>query len=244
LSTAMVSKRQRRSFLYQGVLNTMALVAIPSEAVWAKIDVSDLRIEGQASSSSTTGKPLSATVIPPPSLSSSSNRKKNNNNNSNNKVQTIELAGISYTPAAMILQMAEQTASMEGMMRANINDIQSGKSTKERIELGNKGQGPGVIRRQDLTRSIQIMITNSKLSLIAPKAVPILEGIPIFLNQNNGSAEMSSMEYQIIASKYEATREELRKTFEQMPPDVQQEGKQIVRAIRGKDMERMIKDER
>jgi len=223
----------------------MALITIPSEAVWAKIDVSDLRIEGQASSSSTTGKPLSATVTPPPpsSSSSSSNSNNDNNNNSNNKVQTIELAGISYTPAAMILQMAEQTASMEGMMRANSNEIQSGKSTKERIELGSKGQGPGVIRRQDLTRSIQIMITNSKLSLIAPKAVPILEGIPTFLNQNDGSAEMSLMEYQIVASKYEATREELRKTFEQMPPDVQQEGKQIVRAIRGKDMERMIKEE-
>jgi len=223
----------------------MALIAIPSEAVWAKIDVSDLRIEGQASSSSTTGKPLSATVTPPSSSSSSSSSNSNNdnNNNSNNKVQTIELAGISYTPAAMILQMAEQTASMEGMMRANSNEIQSGKSTKERIELGSKGQGPGVIRRQDLTRSIQIMITNSKLSLIAPKAVPILEGIPTFLNQNDGSAEMSLMEYQIVASKYEATREELRKTFEQMPPDVQQEGKQIVRAIRRKDMERMIKEE-
>jgi hypothetical protein len=212
----------RRTLLNFGAVGVATTTLIPSKKVWAGIDVSSLRVEGQQTRS--VGAPLSAST---------------QSNPQGDKVQTIELAGISYTPAAMILQIAEQTASMEGMMRASVKDIQAGKSTRERVELGSESQGPGVVRRQDLNQSIKVMVTNSKLALISPKATTELEGIPVFLNQNsNSNTDMSLMEYQIVASKYNSAREELRVAFEVLPTKDQQEGQQIVRKLRAQDMER------
>lgn len=229
-------KNTRRSFLKDETSKTLASVAIailtsttmiPTESVLAKIDVSGIRVE--AAMTGTVGAPLAATVT-----------------SSGSTVDTIELAGISYTPAAMILQMAEQTASMEGMMRASVQDIQSGKTTKERVENGSKGTGPGVVRRQDVTSSVRIMIANAKVSLIAPRAGAVLEEIPAFLNRNNGEApaELSAMEYQIVAAKYAASRDEFQTAFLGLSPEAQAEGRKTVRALRAQDEQRMREQQR
>jgi len=138
----------------------------------------------------------------------------------------------------MILQMAEQTASMEGMMRASASDMQ-GKSRKERIEAGSQGKGPGLVSRNDLTQSVAVMVRNSKIATIAPKAAITLQAIPDYLSNKSPTTDMTFDEYLTVANKYNDAREDLRIAFENMPSEDQDEGKQIVRAIRRRDMERM-----
>jgi len=151
---------------------------------------------------------------------------------------TIELGGISYTKAAMILQMAEQTASMEGMMRASAQDMQKGKTTLERFVTGSKGEGPGVIGRNDLTQSIGVMVKNSKIDSIVPAAAITLNKIPRLVN-TNGSGDIKMEEYIEIADTYEAARETLRVAFAMLPAEEQQQGRKVMQALRAKDTERM-----
>jgi len=204
-----------RGSLPAAALFASTLVANPLLA-HAGIDVSGLRVEGTPRLSS-----------PPPPVPSGQNGK------------TIELAGVQYTPAAMILQMAEQTASMEGMMKASASDVQGNKSRKDRVEDGSKGLGPGVVARTDLTRSVAIMVKNSQIATIAPKAAITLQGIPDYLANKNPNQDMTFDEYLTVAKKYEQAREDLRIAFESISEDDQQVGMQIVRAIRKRDMERM-----
>ena len=203
-----------RGVLPAATLVASAIVSYPLAAS-AGIDVSGLRVEGTPMLSS-----------PPPPTPKSSDG-------------VIELAGVQYTPAAMILQMAEQTASMEGMMRASASDMQGGKSRKERVEAGSQGKGPGVVSRNDLTQSVGIMVKNSKIATIAPKAAITLQAIPDYLSNKNPTADMSFDEYLTVANKYNEARENLRIAFENMSPEDQDEVKQIVRAIRRRDIERM-----
>jgi len=214
------SSTSRRSIL-RGALTTSVvatalfasvLVSNPSAAS-AGIDVSGLRVQG-------TPKPI-------PSGSTISDD------------GIITLAGVKYTPAAMILQMAEQTASMEGMIKASASDVQGRKTKQERIEAGSQGTGPGVVSRGDLTQSVGVMIRNSKIATIAPKAAMTLQGIPDYLSHSSAATDMTFEEYLTVAKKYEDAREDLRIAFEKMSPEEQQEGKQIARAIRQKDEERM-----
>ena len=212
------SSTSRRSMI-RGVLPAAfllapAVVSNPRVAS-AGIDVSGLPIEGTSKLSSP----------PPPSPRSSNGN--------------IELAGVQYTPAAMILQMAEQTASMEGMMKASASDVLAQKSRKERVEAGSQGKGPGVVARGDLTQSVGIMAKNSKIATIAPQAAITLQGIPEYLSDKSPSTDMSLEEYLTVSKKYEQAREELRVAFERMSEEDQLEGRQIVRAIRKRDMERM-----
>ena len=213
-----ISSSRRRSII-RGVLPVASLFAsaIISNplAASAGIDVSGLRVEGTPQLSS-----------PPPPKPRSSDG-------------VIELAGVQYTPAAMILQMAEQTASMEGMMRASASDMQGKKSRKERVEAGSQGRGPGVVSRNDLTQSVGVMVRNSKVATIAPKAAITLQTIPDYLSNKSPTTDMSFDEYLTVANKYNDAREDLRIAFENMPQEDQEEGRQIVRAIRRRDMERM-----
>eukprot|EP00531_Pseudo-nitzschia_arenysensis_P004925 CAMPEP_0116150656 /NCGR_PEP_ID=MMETSP0329-20121206/19668_1 /TAXON_ID=697910 /ORGANISM="Pseudo-nitzschia arenysensis, Strain B593" /LENGTH=282 /DNA_ID=CAMNT_0003647193 /DNA_START=268 /DNA_END=1116 /DNA_ORIENTATION=+ len=210
-----ISRRSTiRGAVPAAVLIASTVVSDP-KAAHAAIDVSGLRVEG-------TPKPSSP---PPPAPSSSSG--------------VIELAGIQYTSAAMILQMAEQTASMEGMMKASASEIMAKKSRQERIEGGSKGTGPGVVTRGDLTQSVGIMVKNSKIATLAPQAAITLQGIPEYLSTKSPTTDMSFDEYLTVAKKYEQAREDLRVVFEKMSEQDQMEGKQIVRAIRKRDMERM-----
>lgn len=45
-------------------------------------------------------------------------------------------------------------------------------SRREREKLGNVGEGPGVIARTDLAKSVDIMIRNSQLNQIVSHALP------------------------------------------------------------------------
>jgi len=204
-----------RCVLPTAALFASVVVSNPSAAN-AGIDISGLRVEGTPKISSPA--PISSSI-------------------SSNGV--IELAGVKYTPAAMILLMAEQTASMEGMMKASASDVQGQKSRQERVEAGSQGKGPGVVARTDLTQSVGIMVKNSQIATIAPMAAITLQGIPGYLSKKNPITDMTFDEYLTIAKKYEEAREDLRIAFEKMSQEDQQEGKQITRAIRKRDMERM-----
>uniref|UniRef100_A0A7S3VAB6 Uncharacterized protein n=2 Tax=Chaetoceros debilis TaxID=122233 RepID=A0A7S3VAB6_9STRA len=261
--------RTSRRHVISRTIPTLAAILVttiscsPLKAV-AKVDVSGLRMEG---STKITSAPAPSLVSPPPP-------KPSNPNN------IIELAGVQYTPAAMILELAEQTASMEGMMRASAADIEevdeSGDSNsdsnsnsnkkrpkklkKERIDAGARGEGPGVISRNDLSLSIRYMVKNSKAEKIAPFAAMTLNSIPSYLviddsNSNSNASfsfnkannnknatsniDMTLEDYLMVAQKYERAREELRLEFEKMTKEEQEEGKIIVRAIRRRDQERM-----
>lgn len=149
---------------------------------------------------------------------------------------TIDLAGLSYTPAAMMLQLAEQTASMEGMLRASASETKS-LSRVERIDAGSKGKGPGVVSRRDLLQSVDIMVNNSKVASLAPTAALTLGGIPRIVN--GGTGDMRDDEYLAVADYYKAAREDLRLAFERLEPEKQAEAKTFVRQIRAKDEERL-----
>ena len=227
----------RRHLLSRTIPTLVTILGAKPLKASAKIDVTGLPVEGTAT-----------LVSPPPPKPV-------------NPKNVIELAGIQYTPAAMILELAEQTASMEGMMRASAADLEGGtdtststststgdatkqpKSKKERIDAGARGEGPGVITRNDLSQSIGYMVKNSKAEKIAPFAAMTLNGISTYLindsNKKNAKDDMTLEDYLTVAQKYERAREDLRVEFENMSLEEQQEGKTIVRAIRRRDQERM-----
>lgn len=214
----------RRSMVMKGFLPATSLFAVAMLSnplvASAGIDVSGLRVEG-------TTRPPPQLVSPPPPEPSNTN------------ANIIELAGVRYTPAAMMLQMAEQTASMEGMMKASATDVQLQKTRKERVEAGSQGTGPGVVTRENLTQSVGVMVRNSKIATIAPGAAITLQGIPEYLSKKPPNTDMTFDEYLTVAKKYEQARDDLKVAFETMSQEDQQEGRQIVRAIRRRDMERM-----
>ena len=226
-------RTSRRHLLSRTIPTLVTILGAKPLKAFAKIDVTGLPVEGTAT-----------LVSPPPPKPV-------------NPKNVIELAGIQYTPAAMILELAEQTASMEGMMRASAADLEGGtdtststgdatkqpKSKKERIDAGARGEGPGVITRNDLSQSIGYMVKNSKAEKIAPFAAMTLNGISTYLindsNKKNAKDDMTLEDYLTVAQKYERAREDLRVEFENMSLEEQQEGKTIVRAIRRRDQERM-----
>ena len=152
----------------------------------------------------------------------------------------IRLAGIEYTPAAMVLQMAEQTASMEGIVRQSAKEMVELKLTEQqRDERGAKNLGPGVVRREDMLRSIDVMIKNSQLTSIpgGEDAAATLRGIQIIANAGQGA--LSADEYEQMAKQYSNAREDLSRAFQAMGPEAQAEGKAFIRGIRLRDEQRM-----
>jgi len=198
-----VDNSNRRTMIKRLLPLAAALTLAPPSA-FAGIDVSGLRVVNDGSSSS------------------------NAPTNSNN----IELAGITYTPAAMMLQMAEQTASMEGIMRESAKETKT-KTKPQRIEAGSKGEGPGVVARGDLVQSTDVMIRNSRIAEIAPVAAMTLRGIPRIVD--GGKGDMTIDDYLAVAKQYEAAREDIRRAFEGMSVEEQMVGKSIVRKLRAKD---------
>ena len=151
---------------------------------------------------------------------------------------TIELAGVSYTPAAMVLQMAEQTAVMEGIMRQSAKDMDT-MTVQQRDEAGATNAGPGVVGRQDMAQSVDVMIKNSRLETLPNglEAASKLRGIRLTAKMGQGPLEKE--DYLIMAQQYAATREDLRRGFEAMTPEEQAEGKRIVRELRQRDEAKM-----
>ena len=155
------------------------------------------------------------------------------------KAGNIELGGVTYTPAAMILQLAEQTAAMEGIMRQSAKEIQANMTLQQREYAGQTNQGPGVVGRNDMVRSIDTMITNSKLETIpnSGEAVGTLRAVQFTAKSSKGP--LSIDEYVSMARLYSAARDELRRAFEAMSAEEQAEGRAIVRRLRAQDDARM-----
>jgi len=153
--------------------------------------------------------------------------------------RTIKLAGITYTPAAMILQMAEQTASMEGIMRQSAKEVEAKLTEQQRDERGANNLGPGVIGRGDMIGSIDVMIKNSQIASIpgGGEAASTLRAIQVVAK--TGKGPLSGDEYELMAKQYAAAREDLRRAFEAMTPEAQAEGKVIVRGVAKQDAARM-----
>lgn len=153
--------------------------------------------------------------------------------------RTIKLLGTEYSPASMLLQMAENTASMEGIMRQSAKEMAAQLTEAQRDERGATNLGPGVIGRADMTQSIDVMLKNSQLSTIpgGTDASSTLRGIQAIANAGKGS--ITADEYELMAKQYAAAREDLRRAFEAMTPEAQAEGKSFVRVLRAKDELRM-----
>lgn len=147
---------------------------------------------------------------------------------------TIELAGISFTPAAMVLQMAEQTAAMEGIMRQSAKDMET-LTAQQRDEAAARNEGPGVIGRGDMYKSVDVMIANSKLESLpnGREAAQTLRGIQLACKLGKGP--LAQDEYVGMANQYKAAREELRRGFESMSREEQAEGKAIIRGVQMRD---------
>ena len=151
---------------------------------------------------------------------------------------TIKLAGIEYTPAAMILQMAENTASMEGILRQSAKEAAE-LTERQRDERGATNMGPGVIGRADMMQSIDVMIKNSQLTTISGGSEAASTLMVVKVIANTGKGPLSADEYELMAKQYSVAREDLRRAFEAMAPDAQAKGKDIVRGLREKDAARM-----
>ena len=203
------SSLPRRQLHRRGFVSTLSTLTIGSAALpsYAAIDVSSLRQEGT------------------PVVVVDSSR------------ETINLAGVTYTKAAMILQLAEQTSSMEGMMKVSAEEA-STLSKFERIARGVKGEGLGVIDRSGLTRSVDVLVENSKLATIAPSAALRLREIPRILASSKG--DMTSDEYTAVAAEYARARDDLKGAFDALPEDEKEEGLKIVRILRTKDAEKEV----
>ena len=153
--------------------------------------------------------------------------------------KAIDVLGFAYTPTAMVLQLAEQTASMEGIMRESAKEAET-MTLEQRDQAGGNAMGPGVIGRGDMIQSVDVMIKNSQLETSIPNgrdAAATLRGIQIIARGRKG--ELSKDEYVLMAAVYSATRDELRKLFEASTPEERAEGKAIVRKLAAKDNERM-----
>lgn len=147
---------------------------------------------------------------------------------------TIELAGVTYTKAAMILQMAEQTSSMEGIMKQSALEMET-LTEGQREARGGRGEGPGVIARGDMTKSVNIMIANSQLESLpnGREAAATLRGIQLAAQSGRGSLERD--EYLTMARLYSAARDDLRRGFESMDPAEQAEARAKMRGIQARD---------
>lgn len=147
----------------------------------------------------------------------------------------IKLAGASYTQAAMLLEIAQSTASMEGMLRQSSKDIADKMTQQERYEAGATSGGPGIISRGDMIKSIDVMIANSQLVSIpgGSKAVANLRGVQAIAKKGKGA--LAGKEYNLMAKQYAAALEDLRRAFEAMSPQAQAEGKAFIVGLRAKN---------
>lgn len=125
-------------------------------------------------------------------------------------------------------------------MRQSATDT-STQNKIQRISAGSEGRGPGVVSRDDLTKSVNVMLQSSKIASIAPAAAVTLTGIPRAVRRGKG--DMVVEEYTEVAGVYAAAREDLRKAFEAMSPEEQAGGRAIVRGLRVRDEERMLEQQ-
>ena len=136
------------------------------------------------------------------------------------------------TAAAVVLQLAENTAAMQGMLVQSAKDMTT-MSESERIDAGMP-----VIRREDLVRSVDIMLRNSDLANIpkGDEAAATIYGITGIAKAGEGP--LTRDECIAVARQYSAARAELKVVFDALTVEQQEEGKAITRRLRERDDER------
>lgn len=137
------------------------------------------------------------------------------------------------TSAAVILQVAENTAAMQQILMKSASDMDE-LTVQERSE---KGRPP--IGRSELKASVDLLLRNSKLATIpnAREAADTLRGVKAIADTGNGSLQRD--ELTAMAKQYARAGEELQKVFEAMPAEEQAEGKAITRELRAARNERV-----
>jgi len=131
--------------------------------------------------------------------------------------------------SAIVLQVAENTAAMQGMMVQSAKDAET-LTVQQRIEAGRRP-----INRGEIAASIDVIIKNSKISALpnGGDAADMLRGVKIIAAVGQG--ELSGDEYKAMARQYERARDELKKVFDALPADQQAEGKAIVGKLQAAD---------
>lgn len=129
-------------------------------------------------------------------------------------------------PSAIILRLADSTATMEGMMMRSAEDVEQ-LTVQQRIDAGRPPIG-----RVEMRQSVEVMLQASKLASLpgGGDAASTLRGVGTIAAVGQG--ELSREEYVSMAKQYQRTRDELKKVFDALPAAEQEEGQQIVRQMR------------
>jgi len=137
-------------------------------------------------------------------------------------------------PAAVVLQIAETTASIQGMLMQSVKDMDD-LTEQQRKDVG---RWPP-INRNELKKSVDVLLSNSRLATMpnGSEAAGILNGVK--LTANAGSGAITRDEYIIMAKQFGQTRDALRKVFELFSEAQQAEGRAIVREQIAADEERI-----
>ena len=129
-------------------------------------------------------------------------------------------------PAEVILDVAENTDAMEGLMRESAREAKAGRQP--------------VIKRGDMVKSVNVMLANSKLSSIpgADEAAGDLRRIAEIARARSGP--LRSDEFLSMAEKYSDARNALRRSFEALPRKQQEAGKAIARKKRAAEEAKLV----
>lgn len=137
-------------------------------------------------------------------------------------------------PAAVVLQVAETTATLEGMMRQSVKDMDD-LTDQQRKDVG---RWPP-IGRAELKGSVDVLLRNSKLATLpkGDEAAGVLGGVKLIVG--SGNSPLSKEEYLIVASQYSKARDACRAVFESFTAAQQAEAKEIVRKLQTETKERI-----
>ena len=128
-------------------------------------------------------------------------------------------------PAEMILDVAENTDAMEGLMRESAREAKAGRQPE--------------IKRGDMVKSVNVMLTNSELSSIgADEAARDLRRIADIARARSGP--LRSDEFLSMAKAYSDARSDLRRSFEALPRKEQMAGKANARKKRAAEETKLV----
>lgn len=135
--------------------------------------------------------------------------------------------------SAIILQVAENTAAMQGIMIQSAKDMEQ-LTLEQRVDVGRPP-----ISRGEMKASIDVILKNSKLATFpnADDAADTLRGVKLIAGAGQG--DLTIDEFRSMAKQYQRARDELRKVFEALPEDQQATGKAMVREMRAADEKRV-----
>ena len=134
-------------------------------------------------------------------------------------------------PAAAVLQVAESTSSIQGMLLQSVKDMDS-LTEQQRKDAG---RWPP-ITRNELKQTVDVLLANAKLPN-GSEAAGILNGVKLITNA--GAGAITRDEYTIMAKQFGQTCDALKKVFDSFSEAQQAEGRAIVRKLRADDAERV-----